>query len=179
MGTQVVSIYYVNNSAVKTGWHISLRYSVFSFFTYKLRRGIARSHARCVFNFWGISMLLIQFMFPPTGYKSSLFSTSLPNLAFESQCRLAPADCWCVVCFSKPPENPHMIPMRERCCYPHCCISTLRLRAGITNNACLNAICRINESWTNLYIIMWAFKICMEVQNFRIHNRNLGTKRLE
>lgn len=136
----------VNNSAVKTGVHISLHYSVFSSFGYILRYGIARSYAKCVFNFWGISMLFIRFIFPPTEYKSSLCSTSLPKLTFESQCRLAPAHSWCVVCFSEPPENPHVIPMRQQFCYPHCCISTLRLRADTTNNVCLHDICRINES---------------------------------
>lgn len=136
----------VNNSAVKTGVHISLRYSVFSSFGYILRHGIARSYTTCVFNFWGISMLFIRFIFLPTEYKSSLFSTSLPKLTFASQCRLAPADYWYIVWFSEPPENPRIIPMREQFCYPHCCISTLWVRAGTINNVCLNDICRINAS---------------------------------
>ena len=70
----------INNAAVNIRVHVSFQINVFFFyflfFSYIPRRGVARSHGSSVFSFLEMSILLHQFIFPPTVYKGSLFSIS-------------------------------------------------------------------------------------------------------
>ena len=80
----------VNSAAINIRVHGSFQISVFIFFWYKPRSGIAGSYMLVLFLvLWGTSMLFsivtYQFTFPPTDYKGSLFSTSLPTFV---TCRL-------------------------------------------------------------------------------------------
>ena len=73
----------VNNAAMNIGVHVSFQISVFVFFTYIPRNGIAGSHDSSIFSFFLETSILFskwlrQFTFPPIVYKGSLFSTPSP-----------------------------------------------------------------------------------------------------
>ena len=72
----------VNNAAMSIGVHVSFQISVFILGCYIPRSGIAGSHGSS-FQFFEkppycFPQWLHRFTFPPTVYKGSLFSTSLP-----------------------------------------------------------------------------------------------------
>lgn len=99
----------MNNSAVKIGVHIALRYSVFNSFGYILRHGIAGSYATCVLILRNLHALYLIYI-SSNRVQEFPFLHIFTKLTFESQCRLAPTDYWCVVWFlshQRIPYNPH------------------------------------------------------------------------
>ena len=80
----------VNNAAMNIGVHVSFRISVFVFFGYIPRSGIAGSYGSSILVFWGTSILfslVAEPVYIPTnsakGREVSLFSTSLPTLVIS------------------------------------------------------------------------------------------------
>ena len=72
----------VNNAVMNIGVHVSFQISVFVFFGYILRSGIAGSYGSSTQFFeeppYCFPQWLHQFTFPPTEQKGFLFSTSSP-----------------------------------------------------------------------------------------------------
>ena len=73
----------VNNAVMNLGGLESFLITVFVFFRYILRNGIAESFGSSIFSFFKkppcyLPQWLHQFTLPPTVYKGSFFSTSLP-----------------------------------------------------------------------------------------------------
>ena len=72
----------VSNATMNTGVHVSFQISVFVFFRYIPRSGIAESYGSSIFSFeklpYSFPQWLHQFTSPPTMCKGSLSFTSSP-----------------------------------------------------------------------------------------------------
>ena len=83
----------VNNAAMNIGVHVSFQISVFIFFRYIPRSGIAGSYDSSVFNFWGASIrysiVTVPIYIPTNSAQGYLFSTSYKHVLFVAFWKVA------------------------------------------------------------------------------------------